>query len=405
MPAKGWRALVNIHPTEDVARVGIETHHDRRMDGVWRDVLGLYKTGLHPAIALHVRHKGRVILDRTVGHLDNAPGGGLGEVVTPDSLFNLFSASKIVTASLVHALVDDGLLDLDLPAVTWVPEFGRHGKEAVLLRHLLNHTGGFPDMPAGLDVGAILASGKIDMDVIWDLPLQTPPGQRVAYNPVAAWFVVQTILERVSGKPLRQLLYDRLLSPLGFKNLNYGVEASRVPEVALHAVTGPPTPPFMANIFQRSIGMPLEQAVTMTNDAQFLTAVLPSANVIATPREVSRFLAMLLGEGQIDGQRVMRPETVRRMVGEVTPRQFDATFGFPMRYGLGVMMGGRRFSLFGLNTSNAFGHLGLSTVVVFADPSRDLVVTFLNTGKPMMDHGMLRWYWVLQRIVTVIPKI
>lgn len=399
-----WRSTVGIHPPEDVVRIGQEEHPDRRMAGIWRDVVRLYRTGLHPAIALHVRHRGKVVLDRTVGHLDNSPGGSSGHIVTPDSLFNLFSASKIVTATLVHALVDDGLIRLDAPAVEWVPEFGKYGKDKILVRHLLNHTSGIPDMPEGVDVESALSNPLLPLEAIYELRPKSPPGQRSAYSPVAAWFIVQQILERASGKPLRTLLRDRLLAPLNFENLNYGVDPSRVPEVALHAVTGPPVPPFMAEIFSRSIGMPLSRAVELTNDPRFLTAVMPSANIIGTPREASRFLALLLGEGTLDGVQVMRPAAIRRMVTDVTPRQFDATFGFPMRYGLGLMMGGTRFSLFGLNTPGAYGHLGLSNLVVFADPARDLVVSFLNTGKPMMDHGMIRWYWVLQRIVTLFPR-
>ena len=75
-----------------------------------------------------------------------------------------------------------------------------------------------------------------------------------------------------------------------------------------------------------------------------------------------------------------------------------------MRYGLGVMMGGNRFSLFGLGTRGAYGHLGLSTVVVYADPARELAVAFLNTGKPMMAPGMLQWYAVLQHLAARVPK-
>ena len=62
------------------------------------------------------------------------------------------------------------------------------------------------------------------------------------------------------------------------------------------------------------------------------------------------------------------------------------------------------FSLFGLNTRGAFGHLGLSNVVVYADPARDLSVAFLNTGKPIIAPGMVRWYWVLQRIALMVPR-
>ena len=398
------RTLVDIHPAEAVTRIGREDARNPRMDAVWRDVQQLYRTGLHPAVALHVRHRGRVVLDRTVGHLDNAPMGIAGRVVTPDSLFNLFSGSKIVTAALVMALVDDGVLDLERPAAHWVPEFGRHGKERILLRHLLNHTAGIPDMPPGVDVPAALATGIVPIEGFCELHPLSPPGERAAYHPITSWVILQAIVERATGRSLRTALSERLLQPLGFRTLNYGVPADRLGDVARHAVTGPPAPAPMEAIFRRTIGIGLEEAVRLTNDPRFLQAVLPSANVIGEPRETARFLAMLLGGGMVDGIRVMSERTTRRMYTEVTPRQFDGTLMFPMRYGLGVMMGGRRFSLFGLDTPGAFGHLGLSNVVVFADPSRDLVVSFLTTGKPLMDLGMLRWYWVLQRIVSVAAR-
>lgn len=398
------RTLLDVPPPEAVVRVGEEERRDSRTEGAWKAVLRLYRAGLHPAIALHVRHRGRVLLDRTVGHLHHAPGSDPGPVATPDSLFSLFSGSKIVTAALVHALVDDGRLDLDRPVADVLPDFGQHGKHGVRLLHLLNHTAGIPDMPPGLDAMAILRSGKMPLDAVYALRPQTPPGQRVAYHPVTAWFVVQELVEQATGKPLRALLRERLLGPLGIDHLGYGVAPARVPEVALHAVTGPPAPPVMARIFERSIGAPLVEAVRVSNEPAFLTAVLPSANVTGRPRDASRFMAMLLGGGALDGVRVLSEAAVRNMTTPATPRQFDATFGFPMRYGLGVMMGGRRFSLYGLDTAEAFGHLGLSNVVVFADPARDLVVSFLNTGKPLMDHEMLRWYWVLQRIVSTFPR-
>ncbi|MGC6492086.1 MAG: hydrolase, partial [Myxococcota bacterium] len=97
--------------------------------------------------------------------------------------------------------------------------------------------------------------------------------------------------------------------------------------------------------------------------------------------------------------------TVRAMHTDRSPLQRDSTLQFPMQYGLGVMMGGDAFSLYGLGTRDAFGHLGLSTVVVYADPRRDLVVAYLNTGKPMFAHGMVTWYATLQRIVLTVPRI
>ncbi len=398
------RATVDVHPVAAATRRGQESPSDLPLWRAWRDVQAMYRTGLHPAIALHVMHRRRVVMDRTIGHLVNEPGGPTGPVATPQTLFNLFSASKIITAALVHALVDDGLLRIDMPVVDVLPEFSSHGKDRILLRHLLNHTAGIPHMPQGVDLDALIDAGRFPVELLWDLRPTHPPGRRVAYHPMTSWFLIQELAERVTGEGLRPLLRRRLLDPLGFAHLDYGVRPDQVPDVALHALTGPPVPGVMDRIFTRTVGVGVDDAVRLTNDPRFLTAVLPSANVIATPAEVSRFLSMLLAGGELDGVRVLSHRAVRAMTTAATPRAFEGTFGFPMRYGLGVMMGGRRFSLFGLNTAGAFGHLGLSNVVVFADPARDLVVTFLNTGKPMMDPGMLRWYRVLQRIASIVPR-
>ena len=285
-----------------------------------------------------------------------------------------------------------------------MPEFGTYGKENIRLRHLLNHTAGIPDMPEGVDVAAALSRGKLDMGHLAELRPKHKPGGNISYHPMTSWLLLGEIVERATGKDLREHLKQRFLDPLGFKHMSYGVANKDMARVAKHALTGPRVPGFMHKIFKRTVGADLEYAMRMSNREEFLGALLPSANIIATPRETSRFMQMLLNGGQLDGVRVLEERTVRRAVSETTSVQFDSTFGFPMRYGLGVMMGGNRFSLFGLGTEGAYGHLGMSNVIVYADPSRDLTVSFLNTGKPFMAPGMLRWLWVLQRIVLGVPR-
>lgn len=403
-PRLGFQRIVDRHPIRVVERVGVEESTSFPADAVWDEVRKLYRSALHPAIALHVRHEGRVVLDRTLGHLWNAPGGEVGPVVTPDTLFNLFSASKIVTSALVLALAEDGLLSVDDPVAAHLPGFARHGKSAIRIRHLLQHTAGIPDMPRLPDLESVLRSGRVELEMLYDLVPTSAPGERTAYHALTSWFLVQAILEQAGGADLRTLLRRRILDPLGFEHLSYGVAPEAVDRVARHAVTGLRTPAFMAGIFDRNIGLGVEQAVEITNRAEFLTSVLPSANVVATPREVGRFMQLLLQGGTIDGVRVLSPASVQRMITDVTPLKLDGTFRLPMRYGLGVMMGNDLVSLFGFGTAGAFGHLGLSNVVVYADPSRDLSVAFLNTGKPMLAPGMVRWYAVLQAIASRVPR-
>ena len=116
-------------------------------------------------------------------------------------------------------------------------------------------------------------------------------------------------------------------------------------------------------------------------------------------------LQCLLQGGELDGVRVIGAETLGLALRERTRLQVDSTFGLPVRYGLGFMLGGGRFSFFGLGTRGAFGHIGFTNVVAFADPARALVFVLSNTGKPFLHPGMLRWFWVMQRATLTIPRV
>ena len=117
---------------------------------IWKDVLKYFRLRLHPAIALCIRYRGKVIFDRTVGHSHgNGPDSthSAPTLATPDTLFHLFSASKGLLAVLINRLVEQEVLDLDEPVVSWIRDFGRHGKERITLRHLLCHQAGIAKTP------------------------------------------------------------------------------------------------------------------------------------------------------------------------------------------------------------------------------------------------------------------
>lgn len=389
---------IRPHSPSAVTRAANERGSKLPIEAIWQTVVGQYETGLYPCIGLCIRERGKVVLDRTIGFADHTPGGSPRQVASPDTPFNLFSASKMLTAVLAHTLVEDGRLDLDTPVYKHVPGFERHGKHRITLKHLLTHTAGIPAMPAGLDPNALLKEQQLPYEAMCDLRPESRPGKRVAYHPVTAFILLGHIIEQVADMPLRDYARQRLLGPLGFERMNYGVPAEDVDRVARHSFTGPAVAPPMRAIFERTIGVRLETAIALSNTPEFLTGTLPMANVVATGREVTRFLELLRNGGELDGVRVLKPETAARLTTEATPVAFDGTFGFPMRYSQGLMMGGNRFSLFGLGTRGAFGHLGFTTVLVYSDPARKVSVSLLNTGKPMLAPGMLKWAWSLQRI-------
>ena len=406
--------LVRVSPPEEVSDRGPEVDPrlvglDRKViDAIWRACVATYRTGLYPAMALCIRRRGMVVLDRSLGHLrGNAPFDAPDAhriLASPTTLFNLFSASKMVTAMLVHLCDQRGLLHLDDPVAYYLPEFGAHGKERITLRHVLTHRAGIPRIPPQFaDVGLLERPNEI----LALLSSQRPTyraGRRLAYHAVTGGFVLGAIVERVMGKPLRDVMRDEILVPLRFDAFNFGVPSERLHEVAVNAFTGPPLVPPLSTLLRRALSVDFVEAVRVSNDPRFLTSVIPAGNIVATANEASRFMQLLLDGGTLDGVRVFETRTIERAIAEQTYFEIDFTLGAPIRYSMGFMLGGRLASLYGLRTQRAFGHVGFTNVFVYADPSRDIAVALMTSGKPALSPGLARTLLVMQTIAHRIPR-
>ncbi|GMV44065.1 MAG: lipase LipE [Myxococcales bacterium] len=393
-------SLVTSQATEEEPRAG---GLDRAaIEAIWRAVEAAYRTGLYPAMALCLRRRGHVVLDRAIGHArGNDPGDAL-EVpkvpATPATLFNVFSASKMVMAMLVHLLSERGLVHLDDLIVRYIPAFGRHGKERTTIRHVLTHRAGIPSVPpGGVDVG-LLSDPRATVELLCDARPVWVPGRRLAYHALTGGYVLAEIARAVTGVDARTLLRREILEPLRFDHFGYGVPAAEVGSVALNSFTGPPAGRLAGGLFRKALGVGFEEAVALSNHPSFLTGLVPSGNVIGTANEGSRFMELLLRRGALDGVRVFAERTIREALREQSYLEMDLTMALPVRYGMGFMLGGRILSPYGMGTRNAFGHLGFSNVVLWADPDRDISACLMTSGKPFLALGEVRWYGVMQTI-------
>ncbi len=378
----------------------------RDVDEIWATVEGLYASGLHPAIALCLRRRGHVVLDRTIGHArGNSPRPTGAKVrATPDTRFCLFSAAKAVTAVLVHMAEERGLLHLDDAVADFVPAFARHDKGAITLRQLMVHRAGLPSLPDAKIDEQVLTDWPRILEVLCDARPLSAPGRRLAYHALTGGYLLGEVLQVVTGRPLRTLLREWLTAPLGLSSIEYGVPDGPLDVVAENAFTGlPPVPP-LAWMLERSLGIPLRRAVEVSNRDAWLRAVVPSGNIVSTANDTCRLFEALLRDGELGGVRVLERRTVRRAVAETSYLEVDQTLGLPMRYGTGFMLGARRLSLYGADTERAFGHLGFTSVVAWADPARDISVALLTSGKPFVTPGQVRWLNVARTIARVTAK-
>ena len=377
------------------------------VEAMWSSVVRLYETGLHPAIALCVRRRGAIVLDRAIGHTrGNAPDdppGALRVKVRHDTLFNLFSASKAVTAMVVHLLDERRLVHLDDPVAEYVPEFGCNGKESITLRQLLTHRAGIPTVPGAAIDRELIGDWDRILSILCEARPLSVPGRRLAYHALTSGFIFGEIVRRVTGRDIRAFLRDEVLAPLGMATFDYGVPASRVEDVAVNAFTGLPAIPPQSWLLERALGIGVYQATTLSNDPRFLTGIVPSGNVIGTAEEASRFFEMLRGGGELDGVRVFEARTVRRAIAETSYLEVDSFLGIPVRYGMGFMLGGDRFSPYGPRTPNAFGHIGFTNVLAYADPDRALSVGLMTSGKPFITPGQITWLNVARTIAKRCP--
>jgi CubicO group peptidase (beta-lactamase class C family) len=375
---------------------------------IWSAVERLYASGIHPAIQVCLRRRGQVILDRAIGH---ASGNGPEDrpdakkvACTPDTPFNIFSASKAITAMVVHLLDQRHQVHLGDPVCEYIPEFARHKKQWITLRHVLSHRAGIPNLPAeAMDLQNLEHPERI-VELICDLKPTWRAGRQLAYHAMTGGFVLGEIVRRVTGKDIRAFLTDEIRKPLGFRWLSYGVARRDVPRVALSYFTGPPPLPPLSSMLYSAIGVDFREACRISNDPKFLLGVVPAGNVVTTANELSRFYQLLLDGGTLDGTRIYEARTVRRATLEQSYLEIDLSLGMPFRYSLGFMLGADYLSIYGPDTRHAFGHLGFTNIISWADPERQLAGAILTSGKPLV-YAQIYYAWDLMRqIGRLCPK-
>jgi CubicO group peptidase (beta-lactamase class C family) len=309
------------------------------------------------------------------------------EPATTDSVFQIGSITKVWTATLVMQLVDEGVVDLDEPVVTYLPEFKVADDELtqqVTTRHLLSHTSGiagdfFPDTGRGDDCLEKFVA------LMADLPASHPLGATMSYCN-AGFVLLGRLVEVLRGATWDQVMRERLLQPLGLE------AAGTLPEEALlwGAATGHVTPP----------GAP-EPVVApqwgLSRNAG------PAGLIHARARDLLAFARMHLTDGVApDGTRILSADSVRAMREPQVEVPDRWTFGG--HWGLGWILpswdGQRLFAHDG-------GTIGQSAFLRVLAGDQDLVVALLTNGGEVRDLYQDLYAEIFEQLVgvTISPRV
>ncbi|MBN1368668.1 MAG: beta-lactamase family protein [Dehalococcoidaceae bacterium] len=234
------------------------------------------------------------------------------------TVFDLASVSKSFTALGVMLLRDKGCIELDSPVVKYLPDFNLSKEDLsdeITVRHLLTHTSGIPGAlaePQGYFNGPT-AMGKMVAD-LKGLKLNNPPGEAFEYSNLN-YFLLGALVEAVSAMPFERYMADNVFEPLGLEHTTlYPQQAEAWGRAYGHQ-------PVFGQVVERS--MP------------FYRSAAPAGWVMSNAVDMGRWLRLFLNRGMIDGEKLVRPETIDEML---SPAVYFEKEGCLTGYGMGWLI-------------------------------------------------------------------
>ncbi len=308
-----------------------------------------------PGSVFHLERNGAVY-EKAYGFLTYEPNA---EPTRTDIVFDAASLTKVVaTTPAVMLLVEAGKVSLDAPLATYLPECRGNGKDAMLVRHLLTHTSGLaagiPAKPEwrGADTALTLACAQMPTN---------PPGTLFRYSDIN-FILLGHLVARVSGMPLDRFVAERIFAPLGMNDTTY------LPLQKIKSQRIAPTNTLIENDTTRTL-----QGEVHDPTARRMGGVAGHAGLFTTIADLARFARMMLNEGELNGVRVLKRESVRLM------RSVQSPAAVPERRGIGwdidTQFSRPRGSVFPIGS---FGHTGFTGCILWMDPFSNTFYVFLS---------------------------
>jgi CubicO group peptidase (beta-lactamase class C family) len=322
--------------------------------------------------AVAVTLDGKPVVDLWAGHADM-------QRTKPwkrDTIVNIYSCTKAMTALCAHQLVERGELDLDAPVARYWPEFGQAGKQRMPVRWLFSHRAGMAAVKEMLPLEALY-----DWDAMCAaLAAQEPwwePGTAHGYHAVTFGWLIGELVRRVSGRSLGTYFREEIAGPLGL-DLHIGlpdVEHHRVADMS--EIPTDQIDPEALGLAQVILSDPQSMAAMAfinppalalgPNNPEWRRAEIPGANGHGAARDMARVYGALSRGGKVDGVHVLNPDSIAHCSAEQSFGP-DLVLQVSTRFGLGFMLSQDRLDARFGSSKRAFGHTGAGGSIGFADP-------------------------------------
>jgi CubicO group peptidase (beta-lactamase class C family) len=292
--------------------------------------------------------------------------------VTPETVFRIYCATKPIAALAAAKLIDDGTLELDAPLASVLPSV-RALADGVTLRHLMTHTAGLYQ-PDAFGFELIPATQRARVVDNLQLPVGWRLGRDAAYSEYIGWHLIGRVLESTTARPLREILRESVLDPLGMGDTFVGMTDEE----------------FIANLDRIGMNFDLRRdrslPLLLERSQRWCTECNCAHGGYTTARDLARLYGAVLAQLE-NGTNPCLPsaDTLRQVCSSARPRLYDRVLRRECEYGLGFMVDLAEHQFGDACSPKSFGHSGwLGGSFGFADPAHHLAVGVVLNG--IVEH-------------------
>ncbi len=324
---------------------------------------------------------GKIIARRALGNMQNnliyrsSETGDITYVpmsvrMLEDTIFDLASVTKMAaTTTSLMILVEQGKIDLNAPVIKYIPSFGKRAKDKVTVRNLATHSSGLPAWFPFYEI--CVNREEVFRSIDEDFALEYPPGEKRVYSDIG-FIMLGRLIEVVSGQRLDHFCEENIFKPLGMYNTQY------LPWRKKRLRTAPTEYDPMRD---RAL-----KGIVHDENARALGGVSGHAGLFSTVNDLAVFAQMLLNQGEFQGTRILKKETIQTML---TPQlntsalQSGSSFLRHRKQLLGwwgmdddITLG----NMGGLPSKKAFGHSGFTGNMIYIDPEHNSAAILLTNA-------------------------
>lgn len=302
-----------------------------------------------------------------------------------DTITNVWSTTKTMTALCALMLVDRGLLDVNAPVAQYWPEFEANGKHGVLVRHIMSHTSGVSGWAQPIQVKDICDLEKSTAMLAAQEPWWEP-GSGSGYHALNQGHLVGEVVRRITGLTLGTFFRQEIAEPLG-ADFHIGLDQRQFHRVS-NVVPPPPLQFDLAALGLDSI--PVKTLTGPVIDASdswksaWRQAEIGAANGHGNARSVALIQSVVAGGGEVNGIKLLSSSTVD-LIFEEQSNGIDLVLGIPLRFGIGYGLSHSKSTPFIPQGRVCFwGGWGGSLIVV--DVERDVTISYMMNK---MESGII----------------